>query len=95
MEERNNDKWWEVLETNIGVIKSFRMEEESLGDWEWGSDDVFSLVSQREDLLGSSQVFDSTQVLTKFKMLEASIALEDLLLNSKRSSRFEQYPQFL
>ena len=66
------------------------MEEESVGNWEW---DALSLGNQREDLLGSSQIYDSNQVVTKFKMLEASIALEDLLLSSRRSSRFEQYPQ--
>jgi hypothetical protein len=46
-------------------------------------------------MLGSSQLFGSGQGVTKFKMLEASIALEDLLLNSKKSSKVEPYPQIL
>lgn len=61
------------------------MNEES-AEWEWRSEDMLPWGNQREDILGESQIFDSNQIVTKFKMLEASIALEDLLLTSKKSS---------
>jgi hypothetical protein len=89
IEDRKSDKWWEILEPNQASQNPFRMEEES-GEWEWKEENIFSLGSQREDLLGSSQHFGSEQGVTKFKMLEASLALEDSLLNMKKSSRFEQ-----
>lgn len=55
-----------------------KMDEE---EWEWQGAveelDIFSLpFGQREDMLGESQYFGSSEVVTKFKMLEASIALD-------------------
>jgi hypothetical protein len=55
-EDRRSDKWWEVLNVN-SVINSFKMEEE-VGNWEWKEEESFALGNQREDLLGSSQIFD-------------------------------------
>lgn len=43
---------------SIGV-SNFKMEEESLGNWEWREEEALSLGNQREDLLGSSQNYDS------------------------------------
>ena len=58
LDERRGDKWWEVLEVNQAG-NPFKMEEESFGDWQWREEDVFPMVSQREDLLSSSQTFGS------------------------------------
>lgn len=92
IEEKAVDQWWEILESTSRP-NPFKIEEEPIGEWEWRSDEIFPLVYQREDFLNSSQEFGSNQIVTKFKMLEASIALEELLLNTKISSRLEQYQQ--
>lgn len=59
---------------------------ESWGEWEWKNEND---VPFRDDILGSSQLYSSDQTVTKVKMLEVSMALEDLLLNARNSSRCE------
>ena len=42
---------------------------------------------QKEDVLGDSRYFGSGEPVTNYKMLEASLKLDELLLRSRQISR--------
>jgi hypothetical protein len=77
--EEPKDRYWEFLDSipnaDDELVLGLRDLEEY--EWNWGEEnEFFPMYSHREDLLSASQSLDSTQIVTKFKMLEASLALE-------------------
>ena len=71
------------------LFEKNRMDDES-NNWINSQNDlnVFSSsFALRDDIMGESQGYGSSEIVTNCKMLEASIALDELLLKSKQISR--------
>ena len=68
--------------------KSFenRMEGEGM-EWQHDLNVFSSSFALRDDIMGESQGYGSAEIVTNCKMLEASIALDELLLKSRQISR--------
>ena len=70
--------------------ESARICQEEVSEWAnvWELDGFSLPYGQREDFLSSSQGFGSNKEITKCKMLEASIALDEVILRGRQSSQF-------
>ena len=83
-QENKHDNFMDIFNDD----KSFenRMEGECM-EWQHDLNVFSSSFALRDDIMGESQGYGSAEIVTNCKMLEASIALDELLLKSRQISR--------